>query len=81
MRLCKLMEGLMRAFRAGFAALAFGAALVAGCSQQGSGARGELNIDAKSVEGFVTKLAGESFKGKATAAADLASVRDVLPIR
>ncbi len=69
----------MRAFRAGFAALALGAALAAGCSQQGSGARGELNIDAKSVEGFVTKLAGESFKGKATAAADLASVRDVLP--
>ena len=69
----------MRAFRAGFAALAFGAAFVAGCSQQGSGALGVLDIDAKSVEGVVTKLAGESFKGKATAAADLASVRDALP--
>ncbi len=69
----------MRAFRAGFVALAFGAAFAAGCSQPGSGALGALDIDAKSVEGFVTKLAGESFKGKATAAADLASVRDALP--
>ena len=73
------MEGLMRAFRLGFAAVAFAATFAAGCSQPGSGALGELNVDAKSVEGFVTKLAGESFKGKATAAADLASVRDALP--
>jgi len=73
------MEGLMRAFKAGFAAIAFGAAFAAGCSQQGSGALGALDIDAKSVEGFVTKLAGESFKGKATAAADLAGVQAALP--
>ena len=69
----------MRAFKAGFAAIAFGAAFAAGCSQQGSGALGALDIDAKSVEGFVTKLAGESFKGKATAAADLAGVQAALP--
>jgi hypothetical protein len=70
----------MRAFKAGFAALALGAALaVTGCSQQGSGARGVLDIDAKSVEGFVTKLAGEPFKGKATTQADLAAVQAALP--
>lgn len=69
----------MRAFRAGFAAIAFGAAFAAGCSQQGSGALGALDIDAKSVEAFATKLAGETFKGKATAAADIAGVRDALP--
>ena len=70
----------MRAFKAGFAALALGAALVAtGCSQQGSGALAALDIDAKSVEGFVTKLAGETFKGKATTQADLAGVQAALP--
>ncbi len=70
----------MRAFKAGLAALAIGVALVAGCSQQqGSGARGVLDIDAKSVEGFVTKLAGETFKGKATAQADMAAVQAALP--
>ncbi|MDP3495668.1 MAG: hypothetical protein Q8R82_21385 [Hyphomonadaceae bacterium] len=69
----------MRAFRAGFAALAFGAAFAAGCSQQGSGALGALDVDAKSVEAFATKLAGETFKGKATAAADIAGLRDALP--
>lgn len=79
MRLHKAMEGLMRAFKAGFAALAIGAALVAGCSQPGSGARGVLDIDAKSVEGFVTKLAGETYKGKATTQADLAAVQAALP--
>jgi len=79
MRLRKAMEGLMRAFRAGFAALAIGAVLVAGCSQPGSGARGVLDIDAKSVEGFVTKLAGETYKGKASTQADLAAVQAALP--
>lgn len=69
----------MRAFKAGFAALALGAALVAGCSQPGSGARGVLDVDAKSVEGFVTKLAGETYKGKATTQADLAAVQAALP--
>lgn len=70
----------MRAFKAGFAALALGAALaVTGCSQQGSGARGVLDIDAKSVEGFVTKLAGETFKGKTATQADLAAVQAALP--
>lgn len=71
----------MRAFKAGFAALAIGAALaVTGCNQQqGSGALGVLDVDAKSVEGFVTKLAGETFKGKATTQADLAAVQAALP--
>ncbi len=70
----------MRAFKAGFAALAIGAMLaITGCSQPGSGARGVLDIDAKSVEGFVTKLAGETFKGKSTTQADLAAVQAALP--
>lgn len=70
----------MRAFKASFAALALGAVLaVTGCSQQGSGARAALDVDAKSVEGFVTKLAGETFKGKATTQADLAGVQAALP--
>jgi hypothetical protein len=75
----KLMEGLMRAFGAGLAALAFVAAFTAGCGEQGSGALKPLDVDAKSVEAFVTKLAGETFKGKTTTAADIASLRDALP--
>jgi hypothetical protein len=69
----------MRVFRAGFAALAFGAAFTAGCSQGGSAALAAVDTDPKAVEALVAKLATESFKGKSTAAADIAAVRDVLP--
>ncbi|MEQ1610143.1 MAG: hypothetical protein ABL956_14415 [Hyphomonadaceae bacterium] len=69
----------MRTFRAGFAALALATAFTSGCSQPVSGALKPLDVDAKSVEAFVTKLAGETFKGKTTTAADIAAVRDALP--
>ena len=69
----------MRKFRAGFLALAFGAALAAGCSQGGSAALNAVDTDPKAVETLVAKLTTESFKGKATAAADIAAVRDALP--
>jgi hypothetical protein len=79
MRLLRLMEGWMRGFRAGFLALAFGATLAAGCSQGGSAALAAVDTDPKAVEALVAKLSTESFKGKATAAADFAAVRDALP--
>lgn len=59
-------------------AVAMGASLVTGCSQ-GSGAMSAIDVDAKSIEAHVTKLAGETFKGTATAAVDFASLRDALP--
>ena len=45
----------------------------------GSGAIGAIDVDPKSVEAHVTKLAGETFKGTATAAADIESLRSALP--
>lgn len=65
--------------RAGFAALAFGAMFAAGCSQGGSAALTAVDTDPKAVEALVAKLSTETFKGKATAAADVAAVRDALP--
>jgi hypothetical protein len=69
----------MRAFRTGFVALAFGAMFAAGCSQGGSAALKAVDTDPKAVEALVAKLSTENFKGKATAAADIAGVRDALP--
>jgi hypothetical protein len=68
----------MRAFVIGFAALAFGVTLSA-CSGEKSGALAPVKTDPAAVEKLVASLAAESFKGKATAAADVASVRDALP--
>jgi len=58
------------------AVLGFG---LAACSKGGSGAIGAIDVDPKSVEAHVTKLAGEAFKGTATAAADIESLRAALP--
>ncbi len=69
----------MRVIRAGFAAIAFGAMFAAGCSQGGSAALAPVDTDPKAVEALVARLTSEPFKGKATAAADLAAVRDALP--
>jgi hypothetical protein len=63
-------------------AVAFAAVLglgLAACSQGGSGAISAIDVDPKSVEAHVTKLAGEAFKGTATAAADIESLRAALP--
>jgi hypothetical protein len=63
-------------------ALAFTAVLgfgLAACSQGGSGAISAIDVDPKSVEAHVTKLAGEAFKGTATTAADIESLRAALP--
>ena len=63
-------------------ALAFTAVLgfaLAACSQGGSGAISAIDVDPKSVEAHVTKLAGETFKGTATTAADIESLRAALP--
>ena len=68
----------MRAFVIGLAALAFGVTLSA-CSGEKSGALAPVKTDPAAVEKLVAKLAAETFKGKATAAADIASVRDALP--
>src|SRR5690348_16806140 len=68
----------MRAFRIAFAALAFGAVL-AGCTGAKSGALAPLKTTPAEAEAYVAKLAAEPLKGKATAAADIASVRDALP--
>lgn len=59
-------------------AVAMGASLVTGCSQ-GSGAMSAIDVDAKSIEAHITKLANEPFKGTATAAVDFAALRDALP--
>jgi len=69
----------MRKFRALAASVAFAASLAAGCGQSGSGAMAAIDVDPKSVEAHVTKLASESIKGAATAAADIESLRAVLP--
>lgn len=69
----------MRTFRAGLAAMAFGALFAAGCSQGGSAALAPVDTDPKAVEALVAKLTTDNLKGKATAAADIASVRDALP--
>jgi hypothetical protein len=63
--------------KAGFAALAMLVGL--GACSQGSAAIGAVDIDAKSLEAHVAKLASETIKGDATAAADLASLRTLLP--
>lgn len=68
----------MRKFRALVASVALGASLAAGCSQ-GSGAVGAIDIDPKAIEAHVTKLMGETLKGTATQAADLDSLRKLLP--
>lgn len=67
----------MRRMKAGFAALAMLAGL--GACSQGSAAIDAVDIDAKSLEAHVAKVASESIKGEATAAADLASLRSLLP--
>ena len=69
----------MRAFRAGFIAIAFGSVFAAGCSQGGSAALAPVDTDPKAVEAMVAKLTAEGFKGKASAPADIAAVRDALP--
>lgn len=69
----------MRTIRAGIAAFAFGALFAAGCSQGGSAALAPVDTDPKAVEALVARLTSEPFKGKATAAADIAAVRDLLP--
>lgn len=69
----------MRMLRSSFIAAAFAATLASGCSQGGSAALNPVDTDPKAVEAMVTKLTTETFKGKATAAADLAAVRDALP--
>jgi len=55
------------------------AAGFAGCSQGGSAALNPVDTDPKAVEALVAKLETEAFKGKATAAADLAAMREALP--
>ncbi|MEZ6029630.1 MAG: hypothetical protein R3C46_07740 [Hyphomonadaceae bacterium] len=67
----------MRGIKAGFAAFAMAVGL--GACSQGSGALGPVDVDAKSVEAHVAKLTSETIKGEATAAADLASLRALLP--
>ena len=68
----------MRAFAIGFAALAFGVTLSA-CSSEKSAALAPIKTDPAAVEKLVANLTTESFKGKASAAADIAAVRDALP--
>src|SRR5690606_18493484 len=67
----------------GLRTLAFTAVLGMGltaCSGPGgSGALGAIDVDPKSVEAHVTKLVGDNFKGAATAAADIESLRAALP--
>ncbi len=70
-------EGYMRGMKAGFAALAMITGL--GACSQGSAAIGAVDIDAKSLEAHVAKITSEAIKGEATAAADLASLRALLP--
>ena len=67
----------MRGMKAGFAALTMLVGL--GACSQGSAAIGAVDVDAKSLEAHVAKLASEAIKGDATAAADLASLRTLLP--
>ncbi len=59
-------------------AAAMGASLAA-CGSQGSGAIGPIDVDPKAIEAHVAKLAGEAFKGTTTEAADLDSLRKLLP--
>jgi len=59
-------------------AVAMGASLAA-CGSQGSGAVSAIDVDPKAIEAHVTKLAGEAFRGTATEAADLDSLRKLLP--
>jgi hypothetical protein len=61
-----------------FVAFALGTSALAGCSQ-GSGAMAAIDVDAKSIEAHVTKLAGETLKGTTTTAADLEAVKKLLP--
>jgi hypothetical protein len=68
----------MRAFAIGFAALAFGVTLSA-CSSEKNAALEPVKTDQADLEKLVAELASENFKGKATAAADVAAVRDALP--
>lgn len=67
----------MHAFRLGLAA--FGLSLALGACSEKSGALAPVKTTPAAVEALVTKLSTETFKGKATAAADIASVRDALP--
>jgi hypothetical protein len=68
----------MRAFVIGVAALAFSATLSA-CSSEKSAALAPVKTDPAAVEKLVAELTTKPFKGKATAAADVAAVRDALP--
>lgn len=68
----------MRAFVIGVAVLAFGVTLSA-CSSEKSAALAPVKTDPAAVEKLVTELTTGTFKGKATAAADVAAVRDALP--
>jgi hypothetical protein len=67
----------MRAFVVGVAALAFGITLSA-CSSK-SAALEPVKTDPAAVEKLVAELTTQTFKGKATAAADVAAARDALP--
>lgn len=68
----------MRAFVLGLAILAFSATLTA-CNNEKSAALAPVKTDPSAVEKRVAELAAETFVGKATAAADIAAVRDALP--
>lgn len=69
----------MHVIKAGLLSLAV-ALGVAGCSGGGgSAALNPVDTDPKAVEALVAKLETEAFKGKATAAADIAGLRDALP--
>jgi hypothetical protein len=68
----------MRALHLGLAALALGA-ILSGCSGGKSGALEPLKTTPAQAEAHIAKLFAEPFKGEATAATDLASVRDALP--
>lgn len=68
----------MRKLGGMFMAMALGASLAA-CGSQGSGAVGPIDVDPKGIEAHITKLAGETFTGTSTEAADFEAVRALLP--
>lgn len=70
----------MRKFGGMLAALALATSALAGCSQGGSAALAAVNVDPKSIEAEVTKLAADTgLKGTMTTPAKLELVRDMLP--
>ncbi len=69
----------MRAFGGVFVAFALGASTLAGCSQGGSGALAAVDVDPTAIEAQVAKLATDTLKGTTTEAANLDSVKALLP--